>query len=501
MKSYILAFDVGTSGVKAVLVDFDASLAGTVTQNITLITPQPEWNEQDPKELWDKVCLSARQVISNCQVKPEQIKAVVFGTYWKGIIPLDKNGEPLHNNIIWLDGRAEEQAVRMNAALNMPIMNRKEYWPKLLWLKEKRSEVYEQAESILDANAYLVFKSTGEKVANYNANFIKTTHPRMKNFFNSFMDVAGLDMDKFPPMVPSTQKVGVVTPDAAELLGVCAKTPVFGGTTDLASIPIGCGCTQPGQWHMYLGSSGWNGTVVPENSIDPSIPTLPFYPGYELALAGIQSVGMSLDWAIQLMYQSERNNATGEIFELINKEAGKVGPGSDELLSVSWIHGERPPFPVNQHGLYFNATALHSRGHFMRATMEGISYHMRAEMETITGSGCLSRPSSIRTAGGCACSPIWMQAMADILNIPIEVPQNTRHVGAIGVAYCGMVGLGLYKDFSGAREMVRIEHTFEPRTNFRVRYDNAYKVWKKLPDELQKTYDMVENLNKQQGET
>ena len=479
MKEFVLSFDIGTSSVKAAAVSFDCELLSTALEPLRLYKPRPAWNEQDPGELWEACCRAARQVM--CSKRGEALRGIVFGTYWKGIIPVDAEGRLLHRNLLWCDSRAGEEAAFLNEHLGVKCFSSIDYWPKLLWLKNHLPEIYEQAACLHEAGSYLKFRATGESASDYDNSFIRTTEPLVQEAYDRIVDLCGLDRDKFAPLVMSDTLVGQVTPEAAEQLGVPAGVPVFGGTTDIASVATGAGCSIPGRGHLYMGTSGWIGAAVPT---DPAYPFfLPYYPGTSLALSAIRSAGQSYAWVLDTYYWDV---APSLRYRVAEEEVSRIPAGSHGLLFRPLRPEDQPEGSASAFGTFLNEDASHTRADHANAVMEGIALQLRQAMEKVNVSGFAPYPQIgkilipdpqvlrngtppsfdvIRAVGGCARSDTWMQRTADILNTPIEVPESPQHAAVVGVAVCALIGLGVFRSFSDAASRIRVEKRFEPSEN------------------------------------
>ena len=491
MEGYITSYDIGTSGVKVVLLDMDGNAAGIATAPYTLLTPQPDWAEQDPHEYWTQVCKVTHEVLAKTGIAPEMVKAVVFNTQWKAAIPIDAEGNVLHNAVIWLDGRARKQAEEINVKLGKPgYLDGHDYWPRLLWYKEERPEIYEKTVTFLEVNSFLRWCASGEKYVDLTNDFIHSYDPEIQAKYDEIIDAAGLDRDKFPPMILSTDKAGVISEKAAKELGLCPGTPLFGGGGDIPGIAIGSGCAGFEQGHIYLGSSGWFCLNYPNRRSDIGDLQLSMYKGVEMSVYTMQSVGMSLNWAIDKFYRKEKEELGGAIFDLINKDAAAAEPGSRGLVAASWLHGERKPLSENAGAVDFNLRNFHDRGDLIRAMMEAICYMLKWKIDMyIEETGI--RPGMIRVVGGGSCSDPWMQAMADILNVRIEVPREPQHAGAVGGAYCALIGLGLVRDFSEADKRISAERVFLPRAEYREMYDRQFGVFKEIFPRTKDLFDIL----------
>jgi xylulokinase len=488
-KSYIVSYDVGTSGVKTVIVDFDGTVASIATANYALLTPQAGWAEQEPGAYWEAVCSSTKQALSQAKIPAKDVKGVAFGTQWRGIIPLDSKDKVLHNNIIWLDSRAGKQADKLNKKLNSNVLMGNDYWPKLMWVKEELPEIYEKAESFLEVNAYLKFKATGKKAVDLTNDFIHTTDKGLQAFFDHVMAAADLDPRKFPPLVMTTDKVGGITATAAPEIGLLEGTPVFGGCGDIPAITIGSGCCEDDDAHIYLGSSGWIGTITKRGTSADDF-YLTFEKDKDIRLDGLKSAGMSLNWAIDQFYNAEKEAMKDDIYKFINEEIKDVPPGSLNMIATPWIYGAFPPVAPSARSVLINLTNLHTRCHIVNAVLEGMCYQMCWANE-IYHKKIGKTINSIRIVGGGSQSDPWMQMMANILQIPVEVPENSAHAGAIGSAYCAFIGLGLCKDFNEIKRKIKVKKTFLPQSEHAKTYAGLFEVFKTISPTLENMFNTM----------
>ena len=227
---------MGTSSDKAVLVDYSGEIRATAVEPYPTYYPNPAWVEQDPRDYWNAVTKSSRAIVEKTGIRPEQIKGIVFSTQAQGVIPVDEHGTALYNNITWVDGRAEKQAESImkklggkklfSLAAGTPIMG-KDCIPKIVWLKEERPDIYAGTYKILDVNGYLKFRCTGKMVTELSGASSYGLDLKKKEWLG-VMKLTGVDMEKLPPLVCSTDIVGGLTPEAASQMGLAEGTPVLG---------------------------------------------------------------------------------------------------------------------------------------------------------------------------------------------------------------------------------------------------------------------------------
>ncbi|MDD3537656.1 MAG: FGGY family carbohydrate kinase [Eubacteriales bacterium] len=489
-REYVIAYDLGTSGVKVALVDLKGRFICDATQNYPLLTPHPGWAEQDPMDYWQGVCNVARNVLAQAARRPQDARGIAFGTQWKGIIPLDAAGKVLHNSIIWLDSRAEDQAKRLNNHFHKELFCSADYWPKLLWFKENHPHLYEQANIILEANSFLKWKATGVAGIDISNHFTRSFDDGLQEFYEEFLRFGNMDLAKFPQLVRSTDLVGTVTTEAAAEMGLVPGIPVFGGCGDIPAITIGSGSTKVGNMHAYFGSSGWFGITRAHSDKDLYIS--PFDEQRDIFLFVSQSIGLSLNWTIEQLYHEEMKKLGTGIYDYINEQIENIPPGSDGVLATPWLYGERPPnFSEAARCNFLNLNSCHDRRHMLKALMESVCYTLKVNIEDHWAQNN-ARPACVNAVGGGACSAVWMQALADILELPVNVPRNPRHAGAIGTAYCALIGLGYCSSYEDAAANIEIEHAFRPRPEAIPVYRKSYDVFKELYSILQPVFQKMQ---------
>lgn len=495
-KEYILAYDFGTTAVKAVLVDFTGKVLDKQTKSYPLIQLHSGWAEQNPEVLWQAVCISTKKVIEKSRIKANLIKGIVFAAPWKNIIPIDKQGNILRNSIIWMDGRANDQAFRLNKKAGFFVGTGQEYWPRLMWVKENEPEIWNNAKHIMGINTFLKWKATGEIFTEPSDDFIRSSNPNVQNTFNRIITAAALDGDikKFPVSRASTEKVGETTAKAAKELGLCEGIPVFGGFGDISAITVGTGCCREGDTHIYFGTSSWFLNMIPERTTDFAPLYSSFSEDLDCAVFALQTGCLAYDWGINQFYRVEKDNLKGDIYSFIEKQIKSVRAGSENMIATHWFNGELPPLAAkNAKAAFFNITTNHNRSHMVRAIMESLCYthrYYKEKYELYSN----EKLDSIRVVGGGAVSDTWMQILADILQVQIHIPENPRLTGAMGTFYCAMVGLGQLESYDKIHDMVHISKVFYPNEkNFEI-YNKLYNAYLRLYPSLAQLYDDINGV-------
>lgn len=500
-RKYVIAHDVGTSSDKAVLIDTKGNIIASSEKEYGFSYPNPGWVEQDPEDYWEAIVESTKSIIATSKVKSAEIIGIVYTTQAMGIIPIDKDDNILYNNITWVDGRAEKQAEKlMNRFLGRKVfksivgieLTGKDVIPKLMWLKETQKDIYNKTQYFLDVNGFLKFKSTGKKVAEWSGACSYAFNLNKKDWERVFFKLAGISTSKLPPLVRSVDNVGELTDQAASAMGMDPGIPVFGGCDDTQSAAIGTGAIGEGEGHVYLGTSAWVGVMTKRNpkfkhgavclqSADPK---------KNLVVGITESAGANLEWLIERFYEAEsKDPKIGSVYNILDREANEVPPGSDHLIFTPWLLGERCPVSTTTtRGTVYNLSLEHRRGHFVRALSEGIGYNLRWIIENFEKDFGFKIPS-LRITGGGSQNDHWMQIFADITKRKIITTNQPKMAGAIGAAMCAFVGAGVFDQFSAVQDMVGKNKIFLPNPeNFEV-YDALFTGYKSIYASLKTTYE------------
>lgn len=478
----IMAFDCGTTALKAVLADADGAVLAEADHGYGLAQPGQGRAEQSPEEMWQAVRHGARAVLCASGADPARVAALVFTATWKAVLPLGADRRPLTDAMIWLDARATEQAAQLNDAAGFFVGTGQEYWPRLMWLKQECPDLWERAAHVVGLNTYFKLRATGVLVTDPSDDFVRSPAPATAARFDRIMDAAGLsgDLAKFPPSALSTACIGTLTPDAADQLGLTERTRVFTGFSDLPAVTVGSGSGTVGDLHIYLGSSSWFARTSGAEAADRAAASFAIDADLRGDIYGLQSACLAYDWAVDQFYAAEKRELGRGINAVVNDDVATTPPGADALLATHWLTGELPPLASkNAKALFLNVTALHDRRHMVRAIMESVAYSHRTGLELHRRAG-LGELSRVRVVGGGAASDLWMQIFADVLGVPVDVPAAPNLAGAMGAVYCGMVGLGAADGYSALGKVVPIDRRFEPRPQHAATYDRLYSVYTKL---------------------
>ncbi len=498
MKKYIIAHDMGTSSDKAVLVDYKGNIVDTAVEPYPTYYPEPAWVEQDPEDYYQAVAKATRVLVKKTGVSPQEIGGIVFSTQAQGVIPVDKEGKPLYNNITWVDGRAEKQAQKLMKKLGgkgiftlvagTPVMG-KDCIPKILWLKEERREIYKKTYKILDVNGYLKFRLTGKMVTELSGASSYGLDLKKKDWL-AVMRLAGVNMKKLPPLVKSTDIVGVLTNRAAADMDLEPGIPVLGGCDDVQAAAVGSGMCDDGDVHIYLGTSAWVAAAsrTHDKFMHGAAAIQSADPEMNLIAGITESAGANIQWLQEQFFGKEKEELEDKIFDYMDEVIRKIPPGSDHLICTPWMLGERCPVSsTTTRATLFNISMVHTREHLMRAVYEGIGYNLRWIMENYEedyGFDC----NNFRIIGGGALDDCWMQIIADITGRSFDVVKDPRNAGAVGAAIVALIGLGELPGFEAAKDFVQTERSYEPDPSNKEIYDELFDSYKDIYNSLKDVY-------------
>lgn len=506
-SKYIIAHDVGTSGDKAVIVDLDNNIHACACEGYKVYYPKSNWAEQEPEDFWNAIVNTTKKVMDESGIAKENVIGMIFSTQVLGIIPIGKNGEPLCKAIIWMDGRAYKQAEKIMkkfggsgvfSAIAGSAISGKDAFPKLLWLKEEASYIYNEMTCFLDVNGYLTYRATGKKVFEWSCASAIGFDYKKKTWMREVISYIGLDINKFPQLVRSTDMVGGLTDEAAEKCGLMPGTPVFGGVGDMQSAAIGSGAVNEGEGHIYLGTSGWIG-ISTSKSPKGSHGIFSFQsgdPDKALVVGEMETAGACLSWIGDEFYKHEKSDPSVQnIYALMDERVRTIKPGSDYLIFTPWITGERCPiFDTNVRSTFFNLGATHTRDHMIRAVYEGVAYNLRWIID-ILDKNYNFKLSELRVIGGGSKSNEWMQILSDVTQRKVETIVNPQMSGAIGASIVAAIGSGYRKEFSCIHDLIKNDRIFTPIASNKKIYDELYITYKNIYHSLKKDYH---NINSNQ---
>lgn len=479
--------------------DQEGNIPAICTEEYPFQYPKPGWVEQVPLDYWEGIAKATKHVVSASGILPNQIKGLVFTTQAMGIIPVTDQNEVIHNNISWVDGRAEQEANWiMNKLLGKHVFKSivgieitgKDVLPKLIWLKKNKPEIYNGTSKFLDVNGYLKMKATGKKVAEWSGACSYAFNLKKKDWEYFFFKLCGIDQHKLSDLVKSTDKVGTLTEDAAKQMGLDPGTPVYGGCDDTQSAAMGSGAIEEGQGHIYLGTSAWVGVMTKKapKFKNGAVCLQSADPNKNLIVGINESAGANIVWFLEKFYPSEIKKGEAYAFQVFTDEVKSVQPGSEHLIFTPWMLGERcPASSTTTRSTIFNLSIEHGRAHMARAMLEGMAFNLRWVIENMEKDFGLQL-EKLRITGGGSQNVEWMQIISNITKRTIITTNQPKMAGAIGAAMCAFVGSGVFTSFDLVHKFVQEKEVFKPNRDHEAIYDEMFSSYKDIYSSLKKTY-------------
>lgn len=505
MGKYLLAHDLGTTGDKAVLFSEDGTLVRAVTAEYKTHYLGHGFVEQDPDDWWRAVCGSSAELLKS--VNPKDVAAVSFSGQMMGCLCVDRHGKPLRPSIIWADTRSVREADALGEAYGKTAFYRtsghrissSHTVTKLMWIKENEPEIYRQAYKTLCAKDYIVLKLTGRFVTDYSdASGTLAYNICGHMWAEDIMRAAGVDREKFPDILAAATVVGEVGEKAARESGLPRGLPVVLGGGDGPCGLVGTGAIRDGTGYTYLGTSAWSKFCRTRPVRDPGMRVVTWnhvIPEFVAPTGTMQAAGASIAWMKENLCAEERALAekTGEsVYKFINENAAKSKRGAGGLLFLPHLQGERSPFwNVDAKGAFVGLTMRHGANDMKRAVFEGIAMNMGVIFHILQENKIGLQDSMVLIGGG-ANSPVLRQAMADIYEMDMLIPDKLDEATSMGAAIIAGRGVGLYQDFDVLDRFLSIKEVVHP-----VKENTEF--FRELRKVFEECYFALEKVNEKLG--
>lgn len=527
--TYILAYDIGTTGVKTCLfgVEDTIKLLASASRGYPLYIMPDGGAEQDGDDWWNGMCQSTAELFSKIDIKPEQIAGISFCSQMQGLVLADENGIPVHRPMSYMDQRATEEIKKGIAnGLQVAGANIFKLLPSLMitgavsssvkdpvwkykWVEAHEPENFERAYKWLDVKDYLICRCTGKFTMTEDSAFatlIYDTRPGKEGWSKKMCSMFDIKTELLPEIIKSTDMVGGLTEKAASELGLAVGTPVFGGGGDSSLIGVGAGCVNVGDTHIYSGTSGWVITVTDKQMVDVTAMIAAItgaQSGKYNYFAEMETAGKCLEWVKDHLaldeigiYLEKKNVTEGfeatytSLYDYMTETVKDIPPGANGVIFTPWLHGNRCPFEdPNSTGMFFGIKLETGKTELIRAVLEGVFYHLRWMLECQDKKLKTSNP--IRFVGGGALSPVSCQILADITGRTIETVASPQNVGSVGAAAVTAVGLGIIESLECVQDFIPAAAVYEPDTEKHAQYEPYYQTFKKLYKANKELYNEI----------
>lgn len=496
MAGTVLAFDLGTSGLKAAVLSTEGALLDSEVVPLGISLLPNGGVEQHPHDWWNACRSAAHALWARGTVKAADVEGIALSSQWAGTVCLDANGGVLRPALIWMDSRGREEIARVCSGFptvdgynvfrvlrwiqktgGVPSLSGKDPVAHIMWLKKHERATYDASKVFLEPKDWVNFKLTGRAVATFDSIVAHwLTDNRDINairYDDGLLDWCGVDRVKLPDLVPSSSLIGTLTKDAAEELGLSTKVQVAAGGADMHMAAIGAGTVDDYRAHLCLGTSSWLLAHVPfkKSDIAHNMATIPSaIPGRYLFANEQDTAAGGLKHVVESLLQWTGPDAFTRGFAL----AEKVPAGAGGLLFLPWLHGERSPVDDSRvRGGFANLSLKHDAGHLFRAVLEGVALNTRwlqTHLEPNLGRAL----EDVTVVGGGARSDLWCQLHADVLQRPVRQVEAPQSANARGAGLQALVAMGRMT-WSDVSKAVPIARTYQPNAQHKALYDERFE--------------------------
>jgi len=493
-----LGVDLGTSSVKLLLMNEIGEVIQTVSKEYPVYYPKPGWAEQNPEDWWQATSAGIRDILGITGIAGGDIQSIGLSGQMHGLVLLDKENKVLIPALLWCDQRTQDECdyitEQLGADLSKYTGNKALTGftaPKVLWIKRNRPEIYEQINHVLLPKDYIRFKLTGEYASDVSdASGTLFFDVANRCWSLEMLEFLGLTEDVLPRCYESFAVTGNITPEAAAVTQLGLDIPVVGGGGDQAAGAVGTGIVSAGMVSVALGTSGVVFACQEEYAVDDENRLHAFcHSNGKWHVMGVMLAAAScLKWWVEEVCQLDDSG-----FVLLLEEAEKVAPGSEGLVFLPYLMGERTPYSdPYARGTFIGLSMVHNRAHMTRAILEGVSFGLRDSLEIIREQNLPT--TVVRVSGGGANSLLWRQMLADILGLRVEVV-NSVDGPAFGAAILAAVGVGVFDSVEDAcSSIVRTVWSTEPNQENVKKYNRVYQVYHELYETLKATFKVISTM-------
>lgn len=514
MSDHLLGIDYGTGGAKACIINTQGDVLGFAFEEYPFIHEKPGWSEHDPTLYWQIACRLIKGTIAQAHIDPGEIQGIAVSSALPSMVMVDKGHNPIHRAYNLMDRRATKEVIWLKENIGEQRIfqisgNRLEDHPtivNLMWERDHRPDSFRRIYKVLTVDGFITLKLTGKATLNYSAaGFYGVAYNlRQRKFDEGLLQEIGIDLGLMPDLFECREIVGEVTEGAATETGLVPGIPVAAGQVDCNAGWVGGGAIEVGDIQSNLGSVGNFG--ITHKSTDFIFSPVGFrminfaytvdsentYVTVPSTTTGGQSIRYLRDNFSQIELETERVLGVSS-YDLLNLQAEKIPVGSEGLIILPFLMGERTPiWDVYARGVIFGLSLHHTKGHIVRAMMEAVAYALYDSYRLIKEAGLKVKYPLVLNEGG-AASKLWREIITDVFNVPTVLVK--RRTGApFGDAILAGVATGVFKDFSVAKEWVEYIEPMEPRQERHECYAEYFDLYKQLYEHVKGDFKELARL-------
>jgi len=495
--TYFIGIDSSTTATKALLMDDQGAVVAIGRSEYDFETPRPLWSEQSPQLWWDATVIAIREAIAQAGIDGDAVAGIGLTGQMHGLVLLDTDGEVLRPSILWNDQRTQAECDEIRARVGpeelIAITGNDALTgftaPKILWVRNNEPDVFARVSHVLLPKDYVRFRLTDTyAIDRAGGSGTILFDLAARDWSSAVAGALDIPAGWLPPTFEGPDVTGVVTEQAAALTGLRPGTPVMAGGGDQAANGVGVGAVAPGVVAMSVGTSGVVFAAADRPVVEPAGRLHAFchaVPGMWHLMGVMLSAAGSYKWFKEAF-------APDLTYDELNDAAAEVPAGSEGLVFLPYLTGERTPHPDPlARGAFIGLTVRHGLGHMARAVMEGVAFGLRDSVELMAAEMELGE---VRVSGGGASSDLWLRIIADVIGLPVRVV-GTAESAAHGAAMLAAVGAGAFDSVAEACEAaVELGEVTEPGADAGI-YTYVYGVYRDLYPVLREPFHRLAGLD------
>ena len=502
----VITIELGTNAVRVFAFDLTGSLIASMKGSYPTFHTQPDYSEQDPEQMFITMLYVLKNLLNEkIHSKKHKVTCICFSASMHSVLAVDKNGAPLGNAITWSDNRGKKEAQKLkNSALGKTIytatgtpIHPMSPLIKITWIKNNDKEKFKKTYKFLSIKSYIIQQLTGEYLIDYSlASATGLMNIHTLNWEPDALDYAGISSSKLTDLVSVFESAGKLRKAYQTSLGLSADTKIMIGSSDGCLASLGAGVWGEGKATITIEDSGAVRMVGKKVLQDEKQRFFNYLLTKNCYVSGgpTNNGGVIFEWFAKQFGDFKNPFDIEHSKDLLINEASKVAVGSDGLLFLPYLLGERAPiWNANARGTYFGMNINHERQHCIRATIEGILYEIYSIGKTLEERRTIK---SLSINGSFASIPFCAQMIADIFNKPLNVSKHSDSIG-LGAFLLSAIDMGIYKNLDEAAKSVVLPDSYKPDRQNHTIYSRYFKIFERLSAKLNDEFESIANLQRE----
>ncbi|MEO8403982.1 MAG: gluconokinase [Chitinophagaceae bacterium] len=499
----IITIELGTNAVRVVAFDLKGTTIGSMKGSYPTFHTEPDYSEQDPEQIFITMLYVLKNFLTEkIHARKYDVVCICFSAAMHSVLPINKNGAPLGNAITWADNRGKKEGQELNeSALGKSIyqatgtpIHPMSPLIKITWLKNHDQEKFKQTSKFLSIKSYIIQQLTGEYVIDYSlASATGLMNIHTVKWEADALAYAGIDAKQLPELLPVFASPGQLKKEYQTSLGLSSSTKILVGSSDGCLATLGAGVWEEDKAVITIEDSGAVRVVGKTVLQDERRRFFNYLLTEDCYISGgpTNNGGVIFEWFAKQFGDFSKPFDLEFCMENLINEATKLEPGSDGLLFLPYLLGERAPlWNANARGVYFGLNIKHEKQHFIRATIEGILYEIYSIGKILEEHRSIK---ALSVHGSFASLPFCTQMIADIFNKPVSLKKNADSI-ALGAFLLSATEMGIYKNLDEAAKTVILPDEYFPKKQHNTSYMKYFKIFERLSTKLNEEFEDIANM-------